>query len=47
MSYNQTNQPNIHGQVGKLFANGSGDWGSVPGWVMPKTKKNGTWYLLV
>ena len=27
------------GQVGRLFANGSGDQGSVPGRIIPKTLK--------
>ena len=22
-----------------MFANGSGDWGSIPGWVTPRTQK--------
>ena len=22
-----------------MFANGLGDWGSIPGWVIPKTQK--------
>ena len=26
-------------QVGKVFANGPGDEGSIPGWVIPKTWK--------
>ena len=30
----------------RVFANEPGDWGSVPGQVIPKTKKNGTWCLL-
>ena len=34
------------GQVGRVFTNGPGDWGSIPGRVIPKTlkkkKKNGT-----
>ena len=37
---------NIHliiGQVGRVFANGPGDLGSIPGRVMPKTQK---WYLI-
>ena len=25
--------------VGRVFANGPGDLGSIPGWVMPKTFK--------
>ena len=33
------------GLVGRVFANGPGDLGSIPGRVIPKTK-NGTWYLL-
>ena len=37
----------IIGLMGRVFANGPGDQGSVPGRVKPKTfKKNGTWYLL-
>ena len=27
------------GQVGRVFANGLGDLGSIPGWVIPKTLK--------
>ena len=30
----------------RVFANGPEDLGSIPGWVIPKTQKNGTWYLL-
>ena len=29
--------------MSKVFANGLGDWGSIPGWVILKTQKNGTW----
>ena len=29
--------------VGRVFANGSGDWGSIAGRVIPKTLK---WYLI-
>ena len=29
----------------RVFANGKGDWGSIPCRVIPKTQKNGTWYL--
>ena len=25
--------------MSKVFTNGPGDWGSIPGWVIPKTKK--------
>ena len=25
--------------MSRVFANGPGDWGSVPGWVMPMTQK--------
>ena len=25
--------------MGRVFANGSGDQGSIPGWVIPKTQK--------
>ena len=32
------------GLVGRVFANGLGDWDSIPSWVIPKTQKNGTWY---
>ena len=32
-----------HGLVGRVFANGPGDLGSIPGWVIPKTLK---WYLI-
>ena len=27
------------GQVGRVFAKGPGDQGSIPGWVIPKTYK--------
>ena len=27
------------GQTGRVFANGPGDWGSIPGRAIPKTKK--------
>ena len=32
--------------VGKVFANGPAIWGSIPGWVIPKTKKNDIWCCL-
>ena len=35
-----------HGLVGREFANGLGDQGSITGWVISKTQENGTWYLL-
>ena len=25
--------------VGRAFANGQWDWGSIPGWIIPKTQK--------
>ena len=25
--------------MSRVFANGPGDWGSIPGWVIPKTQK--------
>ena len=25
--------------MGRVFANGPGDWGSIPGWVIPKALK--------
>ena len=31
----------------RVFANGPGDLRSIPGRVIPKDFKNGTWYLLV
>ena len=34
------------GLVGRVFANGRWDLDSIPGRVIPKTLKNGTWYLL-
>ena len=37
---------NYVGLVGNMFANDLGDLGSIPGRVIPKTLKNGTWYLL-
>ena len=33
----------VIGLVSRMFANGPGDRGSVPGWVIPKTQK---WYLM-
>ena len=30
------------GLINKVFANDSGDRGSIPGRVIPKTQKNGT-----
>ena len=32
-----SNQP--IGLMGRVFANGPGDQGSIPGWVIPKTQK--------
>ena len=29
--------------VGRVFANGPRDWGSIPVWIIPKTQK---WYLM-
>ena len=29
----------VYCDVGRVFANSSGDWGSIPGWVIPKTLK--------
>ena len=31
------------GLLGRVFANGPGDWGSITGWVISKLKK---WYLI-
>ena len=28
-----------HGTMVTVFANGLGDWGSIPGWVISKTQK--------
>ena len=25
--------------MSRVFANGLGDWGSIPGWIIPKTQK--------
>ena len=33
------------GRVGRVFANGPVEWGSIPGRVIPKTKKK-KWYLI-
>ena len=33
------NSHQLIGQVGRVFANGPGDLGSIPGWVTPKTLK--------
>ena len=35
----------ICGLVDRVFANGLGDWGSIPGRVLPKTLKK-KWYLI-
>ena len=32
--------------VGRVFTNVQGNWGSIPGWIIPKTQRNITWYLL-
>ena len=37
---------NIIGLEGRVFVNGPGDQGSVPGLRPTKDLKNGTWYLL-
>ena len=29
----------VIGLISRVFANGPGDWGSIPGWVIPKTQK--------
>ena len=31
------------GLMSRVFTNGLWDWGSIPGWVIAKTLKNGTW----
>ena len=31
------------GQMSRVFTNDLGGQGSIPGWVIPKTQKNGTW----
>ena len=33
--------------MSRVFANGPGDWGSIPGRVIPKTQKNGTYAALL
>ena len=30
---------NKNGPMSRVFANGPEDWGSIPGWVIPKTQK--------
>ena len=35
------------GLMSRVIAKGLGDWDSILGRVIPKTKKNGTWYRLV
>ena len=35
------------GLVGRVFATGLGDLGSIPGRIILKTLKNSIWYLLV
>ncbi len=45
MNQNQSESENSMGYIGimvRVFANGSGDLGSIPGRVIPKTKINGT-----
>ena len=37
--YNQIGQDKLIGLVGKVFTNGSGDLGSIPGRLIPKTFK--------
>ena len=32
--------------ISRVFANGPGDWDSIPGRVIPKTQKSGTWCRL-
>ena len=39
-TFNDLNQP--IGPIGRVFANGPGNQGLIPGRVIPKTKKNGT-----
>ena len=41
LSSNSTYQSQLIGLVGRVFANGPGDLGSVPGHVIPKTLKMG------
>ena len=36
----------IIGLMSRVSANDPGDWGSIPGRVIPKTQKNGTWCCL-
>ena len=36
----------VIGMIVGVFANGPGDLGSIPCWVLPNTQQNGTWYLL-
>ena len=36
-------RPMTIGLMSRVFANGLGDRGSIPSWVIPKTQKNGTW----
>ena len=31
------------GLMSRVFNNGPGDWGSIPGQAIPKDLKNGTW----
>ena len=33
--------------MSRMFTNGPGDQGSIPGRVIPKTLKNGTWFRLL
>ena len=40
---NKIQNYNAIGLMSKAFGNGLGDWGSIPGWVIPKTQK---WYLM-
>ena len=41
-----TTTTNNNGPAVRVFANGPGDLGSIPGRVIPKDFKNGTWYHL-
>ena len=38
-SYKMLSTKGVYDRASKVFANGPGDWGSIPGRVTPKTKK--------
>ena len=51
MPHSYSSVPHLREELSKLLllhiASGLEDWGSIPGWVILKTQKNGAWYCLV